>query len=466
MVSSDQQQQCGGKVSVQVEFPHPDLRAEFMSFGNSVPVPSDGRIELYSGIYRIAVTRFGIACSELVIIENDETIIAPVPELSNALLLSDGSKSASVRAGLIKTVEKVSRSTNTGTQVPESALLVAGFHEGGGFTAEQLPFKKIAILDSNGEELVGLAQSGLVNQLESGSWVANIPLNAGRYLIRIVMGKDNSTASLFPIELISGRQHQFFALPARQQGHLFAAARAVTSSLERGFDSTGIEPLFTEFLLYCLNSCNSEASPELPERALEMLCTGNFEDPVFGLIGGHVLLKNEATRHELSALLARLDQLCPSSIDLRALRLAEARVLGETIDCGEIDWPPLLTQSWDEIVSGTHRGACTIKPDSMADGLSPRRFVGQQLISWDSVPQSQFTWLANLPVVQLLATKSGEERQQMALWIAKSLQVTTRDVEVYGSGLLENAAGVLREASLEDLQSVEESWKNFKYTLK
>jgi hypothetical protein len=197
-----------------------------------------------------------------------------------------------------------------------------------------------------------------------------------------------------------------------------------------------------------------------------MLRTGNFEDPVFGLIGGHVLLKNEATQHKLSALLARLDQLCPSSIDLRALRLAEARVLGKTIDCGEIDWPPLLTQSWDEIVSGTYRGACTIKPDSMADGLSLRRLVGQQLISWRSASQAPFTWLANLPEVQLLATKSGDERQQMALWIAKSLRVTTRDVEVYGADLLENAAGVLRKASLEDLRSVEESWKNFKNSSK
>ncbi len=278
------------------------------------------------------------------------------------------------------------------------------------------------------------------------------------------MGKDNSTASLFPIELISGRQHQFFALPARQLTHLFAAARAVTSSLERGFDSTGIEPLFTELLLYCLNSCNSEAIRELPPRALEMLCTGNFEDPVFGLIGGHVLLKNEATQHKLFALLARLDQLCPSSIDLRALRLAEARVLGKTTDCREIDWPPLLTQSWDEIVSGTHRGACTIKPDSMADGLSPRRFVGQQLMSWSSVPQAHLTWLANVPEVQLLATKSGDERQQMALWIAKSLHVTTRDVEAYGIGLLDNAVGKLRKCSAEDLASAEEYWKKFKNT--
>ncbi len=439
---------------------------EFTRGDNRVPVSSDGRAELEPGMYRLAVARFGKACSELVMIENDQTIIAPAPGLSNALLLSDGSNSASARAELIKTVEKVSQSTNTGPQLSEAALLVAGFYEGGGFTAEQLPFKKISVLDSNEKELVDLAQSELVNHLESGSWVANIPLNAGRYLIRIVMGEDNSTASLFPVELISGRQHQFFALPARQLRHLFAAARAVTSSLEQGFDSTGIEPLFTELLLDCLNSWDNEAIRQLPPRALEMLRTGNFEDPVFGLIGGHVLLKNEATQHKLSALLARLDQLCPSSIDLRALRLAEARVLGKTIDCGEIDWPPLLTQSWDEIVSGTYRGACTIKPDSMADGLSLRRLVGQQLISWRSASQAPFTWLANLPEVQLLATKSGDERQQMALWIAKSLRVTTRDVEVYGADLLENAAGVLRKASLEDLRSVEESWKNFKNSSK
>lgn len=126
---------------------------------------------------------------------------------------------------------------------------------------------------------------------------------------------------------------------------------------------------------------------EVLSDRMDALLDGKFENPLFGLIAAHLVLRDRGANDGLlpvilyntGALLGR------DHPDLKALGLTQPRTAPGPV---VFDVPPLLRKSWDLIVAGTFDGTAEIDPRSSAGAVCGRVVPGGPWLAWKDLDAS------------------------------------------------------------------------------
>jgi hypothetical protein len=124
----------------------------------------------------------------------------------------------------------------------------------------------------------------------------------------------------------------------------------------------------------------------LPNRILNILIQGKFDNPMLGLLGAHFLLRRgKFDQSLLSMVLYNMNNLMPGSPDVAALAIMARANVGLDVDFGRPVNPPMLRPALDALYDLNARRdeyADLIPTGSLIESIAPYRYIDSAYTSW------------------------------------------------------------------------------------
>lgn len=245
-------------------------------------------------------------------------------------------------------------------------------------TIVQNPMTGLSLHDAgeSGKEIVNLENNGQTDASVPNAWGAcTIALDPGIYVLRLTL----STGCRYQRMVVgaAGWQTQVFLL-MRDYGSVRSADIATGSVLmvrDLGFQSSGDTARQTEMARMALTNERKLFNSEL----VDML-RGNFENPMLGIFGGHLLLLDQSPdlvllRQVVNKLKRLVGDRHP---DVEALALA-AKMPSQYV----FTTPPMLRRSWRMVVEATANQVELVPRGSLADHSARSLLQVEPWLTWE-----------------------------------------------------------------------------------
>lgn len=322
---------------------------------------------LEEGIYKIQAQVGSSRLEELVVLREDKDLNFVVPIVTAAPLQSTNPESFPFQEAARRSSLKIDQHLGSG-----ASLFVFVRWDRWRDSSNESPAAGLALQGLDGEELLGFEQ--LAD--ESLNWMGTrIDVNPGAYVIgsnrrdglrQGVIACKGWTTQVF----IRCKRHNAGALiDADNTTVLMRSLRSHDISLAPGFEPGDFQAHRVETLRLGLKYGRQNLSP----GAMVELLEGKVNDPMWGLLGGYVLLQSNFRKDRLRNLVNRLRELLGQEHpDVEGLALAAG--MGD--DQFVLRYPPMLRQSWQAILVATLDRPEIIPAESMpelhADLFLPR----------------------------------------------------------------------------------------------
>lgn len=265
------------------------------------------------------------------------------------------------------------------------------------------PMRGLSLHDQDGSLLVDLLAESAYHApdtFEPDPWAAcNVAVDPGYYRLRQELYPGKTIE--MPLVAAPNWQIQAFAMlapvlsaPTRQlRADLPASSIFYTHYIPgdplnsqgyRRADAHTQEMLrLTEIARQCLTTRRQAES-----REISHMFTEKFENPMTGILGGHLVLRQEKPNlNTLSIVVGNLRNMLGSRHpDVEALALALARSRQERY-VETFDNPPMLRESWQQVLLGSVTQPWIVSPDSMAGTVAGRLWGDGIWLFWNA-PES------------------------------------------------------------------------------
>ena len=234
----------------------------------------------------------------------------------------------------------------------------------------------------------------------------NIAVDPGFYRLRLMLRKGKAVEMIVPAG--PSWQSQVFLL--RQGGESEVAGKAIldlpnaTHLMARpheGFDpweyvsmQKNVQPDIAGEdlrLIELARQALAQGYRGIHSRDLHAMLWGKWEDPLLGILGLHLLLRQpESDLDFASSVLERLRGLILSGFrhpDIDALALEIARRRGLTIEMPPITAPPMLRQSWNILVEATAGRPDLIPSGSLSFQIAGLLWGASAWLIWEAPPE-------------------------------------------------------------------------------
>lgn len=141
----------------------------------------------------------------------------------------------------------------------------------------------------------------------------------------------------------------------------------------------------------------------LPEDQLHILLSGKFTNPMFGIVGAHILLqqwqRGPSSRRDpglLEMVLGNLEGLVPGSADVAALRLLAGPLLGTRPVGLAFRHPPMLRAGLAAVVSESALEPTLVPEEGVVDDIATRVLADSPWATWTPLGAA---WPANIGVL-------------------------------------------------------------------
>ncbi len=264
------------------------------------------------------------------------------------------------------------------------------------FQTTSLPHKGLTLKEAGGEIIADIEKKAVCdNSLDA--WAAyNVEVNPGQYRLSVEI--DSKKTIEQTVVACRGWQTQVFLLQKNYDYKKKAEARRADLTntgilMSRGrVDAKNPKKLIGEFdtrnkkmfdaqnakmrLLDLARLGLTNNRQVLPDSDVDRILYGKFENPMLGILGAYLLLKGKKTRLKLlKVVVENLRRILGEGThpDVEALAL---RVENKTA-VYNFDLPPMLRQSWIQVVNSTARNADLVSLESFA-GQNAERMLGDE----------------------------------------------------------------------------------------
>jgi hypothetical protein len=237
------------------------------------------------------------------------------------------------------------------------------------------PSQGLSLHHSNGTEVCDLTQVGLADD-DYHLFGASIELPAGNWRLRVT--DDDGKRFEIPVVTNDSWQTQIFALSCAKfanqgipRANLDSASIAMSPHRE-GYCAASQDRFLEETAFQAL-----KAGRALRGDALNELLHGKFMNPIWGLVGAHLLLlRKKPDLHLLDTVINNTENILGGGPgphpDITALRYKQAMLQGDDLSGHpSLPFPPILRRSWNFALEASHR-----RPD-----LIPLRSLSQVIAS-------------------------------------------------------------------------------------
>ena len=341
------------------------------------------------GIYRVK-SRIGEETREqyVALSQPGQTLTLPPFNFASSTVLDNTSKTHEYQmGGAYRESRRVHLTRGKGSAI----FVFARDWTGPGSSARPLPSPEsaaagLSLLDSNGRLIADLGtDASVVNELNGDRYSAcNIALNPGPY--RLAVDLPNGTRLEQSLIACQGWQTQAFLLrrdvdnERRERRPDLTKASILMAASGMGFTPDDVQARRSEIARFALASERSIAQDELRQ-----LLEDKFDNPMFGILGGHLLLLNLAPGEPpgidlLRRVVSNLRMLVgPSHPDVEALALA----------CGDptpyqFVLPPMLRRSWAQVVTHTIENPALVPQGSVSADAASHVLEDNPWLVWAS----------------------------------------------------------------------------------
>jgi hypothetical protein len=400
------------------------------------------QFELAPGLYAVQVERAGVKVEKVLrhAGPTDEKLDEPLR--FSAVPAADTATSHEYYQGPAMQFSTEATAPPLGADTPASLFV---FVRAASYTAERVPLGdvRLRILDYAGAEIVSLDPAHTKRDEQDG-WLAFMaPAPAGEWVLRHDAPDGSPSPSReMALATFSGWQTQVFMTIS--DGLLFGSASVLMS--RAGFRPDDREAQAVDSALAGLqNGTNT-----LLAEQRQLLLYGKFDNPMLGLIGAHVLLRDpDADPGTIQTVLGNMDWLLgPGSPDNRALQLIAARRSGRPAGpAAPFDRPPIVRAGLEAVLAAAAEDPGLVPPDGVLDRIAAQRLVDSPWSTWkpalasDSSPAGNPAWVTQyVEEATRTAARRGEEPDLVALASGAALplwKVRGAYAQVYGERSLE-----------------------------
>jgi oleate hydratase len=174
---------------------------------------------------------------------------------------------------------------------------------------------------------------------------------------------------------------------------------------------------------------------------MNLLLIEKFDDPMLGILGGHLLLlRKEPDRKLLSELVRNLERLVPGHPDVRALLFdaGDPRAANEVFVA-----PPMLRSSWSRVLRQSRPGVDPFAPQSYASRIGGTLWGAGAWLTWKTPPETS----------SVKSVDAASDLQQFFQSVAARLvpqdSVAREDLSPTERALLAYTKGTLDQLSVE-----------------
>jgi hypothetical protein len=320
------------------------------------------------GIYKVLVRVGSHLDEQLVAVDHDRTLSFAAPGIPSPIPFMGSSLSHEYHEeAAVKAASEVRDKFGEGGSI----LIFAREYTADGSGSKDNPGGGLYVLDNDGNELASIEDRADFRATPdpSAGWRGDVA--PGSYRLRLKL--PDGTATERAIYVAPNTQTQIFLLQRdyRLSDGETIKRRAdlgggtVATSTHFGFDPLDVRVRLSELASYAL----AQTRHVLSDSLLERLLNEKFDDPMLGLLGAHLILRD----HPKDARLYRIvtDNLLrlvgPEHPDLRALWLRREDRSG--IKNHQIDVPPMLRRSWEIATEESVRNPDVIPPGSPSSAV-------------------------------------------------------------------------------------------------
>jgi hypothetical protein len=332
-----------------------------------------GRLEqtLPVGLYKVRVRVGPTLAEQLVSLDQNRQVVFPPADIPSPIPLE---RTARRNEAHTAAAVEGSRKPLGDFGVGASVLIFARERPRGDTPPQQNPATGLSLLTEGGQLLANIEQHAVV---QAGSdpcaaWRGNV--NPGAYRLRLE--REDGTAIERAIYASSHTQVQIFLevtdfrlTDGTKQRLADMSGSAIAISPEQEFWPQRQRTRLAELARYAL----TQNRRILSEGLLGQLLDEKFDDPMLGLLGAHLLLRDKpADQGQFIIVTDNLYRLLgPEHPDVRALW--RRRADGDTRVPLDLTSPPVLRPSWDLALQGTgsHSDALMEGPTAIADRILP-----------------------------------------------------------------------------------------------
>lgn len=444
------------KTKVRLDVETKDVTADIYVIDSFFRVVGRGRGEkqlfhLKPGIYTVKV-RVGFENREkdIVLIEKPEKASFEAIEFSSAIPLIETSRTHKYHIAAAETESrKIHLKHGEGCWIFIFARDWISANSERQFQTTSLPHKGLTLKGSKGETIVNFETDKRVafdNSLDA--WAAcNIELAPGQYRLSVKIDLDKSIEQT--IVACRGWQTQVFLLQKNYHHKKMAEVRRADLTntgilMFRGkIDSQNPQILIGGFnsrdpkmkLLDLARLGLTNNRQVLPDEVIDRILYGKFENPMLGILGAYLLLKSNKTKLNLfKEVINNLRRILGEGMhpDVEALAL---RVESKQAKYN-FDLPPMLRQSWIQVVKSTTQNPDLIPIDSFASQNSERVLGDEPWLLYLSKKQDAATIQAvDNSVRYLVDQELSHEKELLVSPLAVSHSMPIREKELSETNL-------------------------------
>lgn len=389
-----------------VDAGHPAVRIEVLDADYRVRASGYGRIqsELPTGFYTVQYKAVEAMEQREIALRPDQPLtLDEPPELAFASAAplthtAAADKTHQENAQRLSRAEPLALGQGSGLFVFVRDVAPGGrAHPAKGLSLHRLNGERLALFDEVFES------GGGRNQARWGG--RNLALDLGLYRLRLSLGRGRAVEMIAPA--CPGWQSQVFLLRQAVGGAGsplldFNNATQLMARPGEGFDpwrSPSVEKRLPSYmagedlrLIELARQALARGYRGIQAKDLHDMLWGKWEDPLLGILGLHLLLRQEKPDLDLAeTVIGRLRGPILNEFrhpDVEILALEAARRRGRTPEAAPFAAPPMLRASWNYLVQATAERPDLIQPGSLASQIADRLWGASAWLIWLAPPEA------------------------------------------------------------------------------
>jgi predicted flap endonuclease-1-like 5' DNA nuclease len=272
----------------------------------------------------------------------------------------------------------------------------------------------LRLLNWQGELVSDFSPSETIRDNSYGFMAFSAPTASGPYLLRY----EGEPPREMPLQILPHRSTQIFLL---YHGSLrFETAKIFLPHASLPFNP---DDRLTQVVDAALTTLQ-QGGDSFPEDATRMLLEGKFEDPMLGLLGAHLLLRQKDLEERyLNIVIGNLGHMISSSPDFQSLELLACERLGQKLPLKPFYQPPMLRAGLEAVLRFSIEYPELTPEKGLLECVAPRLYVDSPWTSWDLTGVCELLYgQAGGPDVSLLSSD----------WLATYLKEAIQDKLKWG----------------------------------
>lgn len=286
-----------------------------------------------------------------------------------------------------------------------------------GHAPNRKPQRGLKLLDEQGGLVVDLEQESKFESTQDPWAACNVEVNPGLYRLGLELASGDTIEQILVAS--PGWQTQVFGL---QRDYMEAGSELGESGSNRRADLGGASILLsqagfnandpTKRLVEAARLGLISTRQVLPDRQVNEILYGKFQNPMLGIFGAHLLLLNKQIKLDvLSTVVGNLRRMLgPAHPDVEALALR----LGARGTFYVFEHPPMLRRSWWQVVDATIDRPELVPVDSDAAECANRIWGEEPWLQWLTPKGKKIPSMMTEGVVRLAFAPRVNETSVMA----------------------------------------------------